>query len=170
MPKFGGDHGDHVYKRIVPIYCDNVISEQEKDTMLVEKLYNEREAILCLCMNAARTVLQNGHRLDLPNDTSAELEQYKQENSCVRQFFVECCVPRDSCKDEITTTRLLNAFNNWTREYGDGFQYSAVNFRKEVELYTRLPKEQVRKKYHGDWYYPLTLSDDAKKICHAFMS
>lgn len=168
LPKFGGDHGEHVYQRIVPIYCGNVIPEQAKDPMLVEKLYAEREAILCLCMDAARTVLQNGHKFDLPSSTASELEKYKQENSCARQFFVECCVFRDNCKDGVTTTRLLNAFNNWTRENGDGFQYSAFAFRKEVELYTE--KKDVRHKYNGDWYYPLTLTADAKKLCHAFMS
>lgn len=170
LPKFGGDHGDHVYKRIVPIYCGNVIPEQEKDPMLVEKLYSEREAILCLCMDAARAVLQHGHKFDLPDDTAKELEQYKQENSCVRQFFVECCVFRDSYKDGVTTTKLLNAFNNWTYGNGDGFQYSAFAFRKEVELYTGLPKEQVRHKYCGDWYYPLTLNDSGKNLCKPYMS
>lgn len=170
LPKFGGDHGDHVYKRIVPIYCGKVIPEQEKDPMLVEKLYSEREAILCLCMDAARTVLKNGHKFDLPDGTAAELEQYKQENSCVRQFFVECCVFRDNCKDGVTTTRLLNAFNNWTRENGDGFQYTAAAFRKEIQLYTGLPKEQIRHKYCGEWYYPLTLNAEGKNACRAFMS
>lgn len=170
LPKFGGDHGDHVYKRIVPIYCGNVIQEQEKDPMLVEKLYSEREAILCLCMDAARTVLQNGHKFDLPDDTAAELEQYKQENSCVRQFFVECCVFRDSCKDGVTTTKLLNVFNAWTSEHGDGFKYNAVSFRKEVEMYTGLPKEKIRSVYGGSYYYPLTLKEDTAKAYYWIVS
>lgn len=170
LPKFGGDHGDHVYKRIVPIYCGNVISEQDKDPMLVEKMWSEREAILCLCMDAARTVLHKGHKFDLPSNTSVELEQYKQENSPVRQFFVECCKIRSDYKDEITTTRLLNAFHNWTIGNGDGFRYSAQDFRKEIELYTGLPKEQIRHKHCGDWYYPLTLTEEGKKQCNAFMT
>lgn len=170
LPKFGGDHGDHVYKRIVPIYCGNVIPEQEKDPMLVEKLYSEREAILCLCMEAARTVLQNGHKFDLPNDTAAELEQYKQENSCVRQFFVECCVYRDSCKDGIGTSELNQAFNNWVVAEGDGYKLTPQQFKLEVANYLAVPAKQVRRKYHGKWFYPLTLQEPAKRVYGAYLT
>ncbi len=168
LPKFGGDHGDHVYQRIVPIRCDHVIPEQEKDAMLVEKMFAERQAILCLCMRAAREVLQNGHKFDLPAGTAAELEEYKAENSCAVRFFRECCKMRESCQDGIGTNELRRAFENWTLEEGDGYKLSPQQFRQEVADYLGISTKNVRQKYHGKWFYPLTLSEPASRAFAAF--
>ena len=55
--------------------------------MLSEKMYAEREAILNICMHAARDFLKNGRIFDMPEKLAAELEAYKQANSPARRFF-----------------------------------------------------------------------------------
>lgn len=162
LPKFGGDHGDHVYNRMVLIPCNNVIPADKRDPLLLSKMYAEREAILCLCMDAAQTFMKNNQKFQLPNDTAKELEAYKQENSPVRQFFVECCEFRTNCRDGITTSTLLRIFNVWTDEHGDGYHFKPTTFLKELELYTGLKKKDLKRKYNGNYYYPLTLTQEIK--------
>ena len=148
----------------MPISCDNVIPADKRDPLLLSKMYAEREAILCLCMDAAQTFMKNNQKFQLPNDTAKELEAYKQENSPVRQFFVECCEPRNNYTDGITAAKLLDVFRQWTAEVGDGYTPSAQAFCKELELYTGLPKKELRRKVCGIYYYSYTLTQTAKQI------
>ena len=46
LPKFGGDDGKWVYDRIMVVDCPNVISKEQQDKQLLEKMYAERRGIV----------------------------------------------------------------------------------------------------------------------------
>ncbi len=161
LPKFGGDH---VYNRFVLIACNNVIPPEQRDPMLSEKMYAERDAILNICMHAARDFLKNGRTFDLPENLAAELEAYKQENSPVRRFLAECCTIRQSgsYRDGITCRRLRVYYNEWAADNGDGFTVSPADFKQEVARFVNVPANQVVRIYNGNRFFPITLNDTAK--------
>lgn len=163
LPKFGGDQGDHVYNRFVLIACNNVIPPEQRDPMLSEKMYAEREAILNICMHAARDFLKNGRIFDMPENLAAELEAYKQANSPARRFFAECCTIRQNgYRDGITCKKLRVYYNEWAADNGDGFTLSPADFKQEVARFANVPVNKVVHLYNGNRFFPITLNDAAK--------
>ncbi len=91
LPRFGGDKGDHVYNRMILIECSNIIPEKKQDRDLLHKMYAECEGIVLQAVLAARQVVTNGYKLDIPAKAIENAEQYKIDNSPIAQFYYECC-------------------------------------------------------------------------------
>ena len=67
LPKFGGDDGKWVYDRIMVVDCPNVISKEQQDKQLLEKMYAERRGIVKKAVKALQTVIANGYRFTEPD-------------------------------------------------------------------------------------------------------
>jgi len=77
---------------------------------------------------------------------------------------------RETCQDGIGTNELRRAFENWALEEGDGYKLSPQQFKQEVADYLGIPAKYVRQKYHGKWFYRLTLSEPASRKFAAFLT
>lgn len=167
LPRFGGDKGPHVYERFVIVRCDNVIPEEKQDKQLLEKMYAEREAIVVLAVGAVRKVIANGYRYDIPECCEANNLAYQLENSAVRTFYEECCCERPSGKitDSCTTAKLHKVFNEWCKDNNNGHTFSARDFRKEIaDFLANGDIKSIEKKSNGNYYYPFTLTIEAKEL------
>jgi phage/plasmid-associated DNA primase len=161
LPNFGGDKGSHVYERFVPIPCNNVIHKDKQDATLLEKMFAESEAIINdRWIPAARQVIENGYRFDIPAVSVEALEQYKVDNSPVITFFTEYCKmrePGDTYSDGYTCVSIYNAFTIWYRdEYSGRTPVSKQAFRKEISDYLKLANIEKRKSKSR--YYIFTLN------------
>jgi len=92
LPAFSGDKGEHVYERIIVIRCTNAIPKEKQDSLLVEKMYEEREAIVSMAMRAAHSVVVNGYRYDIPDSCLASRE-YKHFQKWAKVEMGELSVP-----------------------------------------------------------------------------
>lgn len=169
LPHFGGDHGKHVYDRIIVLECRNVIPPGRQDRTLLDKLYAEREAIVNMAVHAARDVVANGYAYDIPDACAQANAGYQNENSSVRAFVTECCEDRQQGKyDAFTAKAVYTAYCDWCRDTQGGHAVSRFLFRREVaEMLGIAPEDVVVHKRHGD-YYPFTLTAAARKEfgCH----
>lgn len=168
LPKFGGDRGNWVYNRIIPFHCPNVIPPEKQDKTLLDKMFAEREAIVCKCVESARKVVENGFRFDIPNECTAELEKYKVNNSPCLQFFEECCImrPDDKIRDKCGTSRIHKAFGEWCKANTSRYVPTPQAFRREVAQYIGVTENAMVKTMHGVRYYIFTLTDEAKQEYH----
>lgn len=170
LPKFGGDRGEHVYNRIVTVRCDNVIPPEMQDKSLLEKMYAEREAIICYAVSALKTVIENGFRFDIPEVCREEKERYKVENSPVLSFYEECCCDRKIDnkgrfeKDNCTCSMLYNVFSAWCKDNGK-CTISKQRFRQELsDNYSNGNISALEIKMgSGMRYYSFTLTKEAKE-------
>ncbi|HNX65079.1 MAG TPA: phage/plasmid primase, P4 family [Oscillospiraceae bacterium] len=164
LPKFGGDRGEWVYNRIIPFVCSNVIPENEQDKEITDKMYAERETIIFKAMHAAKQVIDNGFKYDIPECCQAVKDDYRIENSPTLQFYYECCQQRmGSIKDNCTCSKVYKVFQAWCKDNSRGFCPSVREFRKELsELLTDGDVKKLEIIKEGIRYYAFTLKLEVK--------
>ncbi len=165
LPKFGGDRGEWVYDRILTFKCSHVIPPEEQDKFLLDKMFQEREAVVYWALLAFRQAYQNGCRFTIPQESRGLLEEYKKLNSPVIQFYEECCMDRPAGKtDKCTTKKLHDVFKAWCRDNsGGGYCCTPQKFREELSAFLKVPESQLTKKVQGQHYYSFTLTAQAKQ-------
>ena len=166
LPKFGGDNGPWVYERIMVVVCDNVIPKDKQDKTLLEKMYAEREGIIRKAVKALQQVIKNGYRFDEPPGVTAMRENYKNENSSVFIFFVDCMTHRPEGRicDSCTTGKVFKVYRSWCKNNNCGFAENERDFRKQLSLLLGGEFSDVTVKRNGFSYYrDYTLTLDAKQ-------
>lgn len=134
-PKFGGDRGEWVYDRMVFIDCDNVVPAGERDRLLLDKMYAEREGIVRKAVMALKRVIDNGYSYDVPASSDHSLEAYKWENDTVTLFCDDCVQYRaegDPINDEATTKRMFDVYREWCHENANGHNESKRVFTQRM--------------------------------------
>lgn len=159
LPRFGGDKGDHVYERFIIMNIEHSIPEEDRDPLIAEKMFSEREAIINQLLPELQTVIKNGYRYDIPYDAQRAVEDYKTENSPVRQFFDECCELRSSIEFEAervqTQGGIYEIFQQWYAvNVGIRAKVSAQTFKKEIMNHLHYPtlESMTLRKAHGRYY------------------
>ena len=172
LPKFGGDKGEWVYKRIIPFKCSHVIPEEQQDKQLSDKMFKERETIVYRAVMAARKLIENGYRFDIPEECDQALKEYELSNSPSIQFFEECCRirPKGEIRDNCTTRRIHEAFRQWCFDNSGSYVPKVPAFRKEIAGHIGCDESMLRRQLHGYWYYVFTLTDEAKQAYGMFDS
>ena len=169
MPRFGGDKGEHVYRRMIVLTCNNVIPEEQQDGMIVEKMYAEREAIVYEAVCAFRKIAESGTpKLTIPQKCTNCLERFKIENNNVLMFLEECTQPIDEnkftaeFKQPVTTGAVYRCYTYWAKNSGEKTVNRQV-FRSIIANYYKLQKStEIDRKYNGNWYYRFfTLTQNA---------
>lgn len=141
LPKFGGDKGEHVYKRMVIIPCDNVIPEEKQDRQLIKKLYAEREGIVYNAVMALKTYVDSGKKFAIPQKCSELREQYKVQNDNVLQFLEECTQPREvdmPNKSKITAAVVYDIYKNWAKSNGE-YMHKKSDFCRSIQTKYNAP-------------------------------
>ena len=165
LPNFGGDRGSWVYERIIPIKCDNVIPRAEQDARLLDKMFEERAAIIAdVLIPAAKRAINNGYRFTVPAVCADILEKYKKDNSPAVSFYSECCEIRkadDPCKDRFTCAEVYTCFVGWySVNYSGHTAISKNTFRKEIAAYLNTDTDDIVVKKRNNYYYIFTMKAD----------
>lgn len=164
MPKFGGDKGKHVYERMILIPCNNVIPENERDSTIVDKMFEERRGIMVLLVNALKRFINRGYKFIIPEECKFENEKYKIENSSVLKFYNECCCERIKAKDNCTTARMYEVFKAWAKSAGE-FAPTKQNFWKELaDNFADGDKNKLVKTIQGIQYPIFTITKETKEM------
>jgi len=153
LPKFGGDKGIHVYSRIIPLRCDNVVPEHMRDGNLLDKMYSEREYIIKLCVEGLKQVISNGYKYDIPDEALQELEKYKIDNDSVLQFIDTCCELKENRafeKDEPTKGQIYQMYVQYCQINNIGYCESNRNFNKILQ---ENDLGDIKKTHGGNEYY-----------------
>ncbi|MDD7278614.1 MAG: phage/plasmid primase, P4 family [Oscillospiraceae bacterium] len=163
LPRFGGDKGDHVYNRMALIECNNVIPPEKQDHNLLSEMYSERESIVYMSVMAAREVVANGYKLDIPETVFKNIEEYKVSNSSIAQFFYECCEindrpPKYGCE----TSVFVKTFRNWYMANVGRNPPSTQILNKELMKLADYDKSELIKKYDGNRFYQFILTEAAQ--------
>lgn len=145
LPKFGGDDGPWVFARICPILCENVIPEAERDSMIVQKMYAEREGIIYKAIMALLEVIENGYKLSEPQCVIDARAAYSKDNSIVSEFANECLKERDTIPASNCTSfnEVYRIFTMWCRTNNNGHTLSKKDFKNGLARHFDTTEEQV---------------------------
>lgn len=162
MPKFGGDKGKHVYRRMIIIPCNNAIPKEEQDPLLIEKLCAERESIIYNAVLALKAFIANGFHFVIPNVSEAARQEYMHMNDTVAMFLDEfATIPADA-KHRTSTSVAYTAYKAWARESNE-YAYSKSDFKKAVARYYNTDESDVIQIYSGTRYFPFSLTPEAQR-------
>lgn len=164
-PLFGGDRGQWVYDRMLFINCGDPIPKDKQDPLILDKMYNEREAIAAAAIVALKTAIKNHYTFTESMESKKALTAYKAENDIVQEFFINCCVMRKDykCNDNITQQALFNAFLTWARNCNYRSLPSLREFRRSLSEFVGVDIKDLERKSNGKRYYIYTLNEEMKR-------
>ena len=164
LPLFGGDKGEHVYKRWIVIPCKNAIPEEMQIKDLQDRMYAERDSFCIKALQAFQKAVANNYTFSIPASCQTANDEYRRKNSVVRTFIEECCEPfnRDTCTKEQTTGKLWATFKTWC---ADGLYYTPgkAEFRKELSLIAGVDESDLENHTKDGNFYPYVVTIDALK-------
>lgn len=132
IPKFGGDDGTWVYDRIISLQCHNIIPEEKRDPLLLEKLYAERSGVMYKAIQAAKSVVERGYKYTEPKSQAEMRAQYRSDNNSVLSFLHECCEMGDgSTNTWCSAQTLYRIYSRWCSDNGRRPK-SSREFRNQI--------------------------------------
>lgn len=125
MPYFGGDRGEWVYERIIPIFCKNRIPKEKQDSRILEKMWAEKNQILNEVLIFLKKLINDNYKITLPQNVLEYREKYEIENNPLLSFIDECC---EELEEEMIPSKrdkksfFKQAFYKWCdiNNYGKG--------------------------------------------------
>ena len=91
LPYFRGDRGKHVYERFMIVRCPNIIPKEKRDPQLLDKLLNEKEAIVSVAIEYLKQAIERGYQFTESEFMTCERDDYEIENNSLLCFVSECC-------------------------------------------------------------------------------
>lgn len=164
-PHFGGDTGDHVYRRMIFVDCPNKIPEEKQDKNLLNKMKLECVGIVRKWVLALKTTIDAGYNYNIPEKSKQILNDFKIENNSVLSFISECVIKRPTSKlDSCTTKKMYDVYKEWCKDNNSGYAEGKQSFKK---LFTehfgyKTPNDAVVRT-DNTYYRDYTLSLDAKE-------
>jgi len=101
--------------RIVIIYTDNPLSEEEKDPSIKERLTQERDKVLEFLLWCMWRLQQKGWRIKR-RDREEVRELLERARFPLAPWIEECCIEDDLLREK--RERLYNSYVEWARESG----------------------------------------------------
>ncbi len=150
--KFGGDSGDHVWERFIPIETTNIIPPEKRDKNLVKHMLEEKEYIISKALKMFKRVVENGYNYTIPDSVLKTREKYRIDHESVKKFIKECTeiVIREPDPADPTTGQFYSIYQNWVKAnnlYDEGHSKFREIMLKETK------KEKPKKTYGGNTYY-----------------
>lgn len=108
---------DGIWRRLLLVPFDVQIPKEERDPLLVQKLFEERAGILNWAIDGLLDYLENG--LQEPDMVLAATQEYRDESDPVGTMLAECAVVTGSEQDFMPAKDLIEAFQFWLEEKGE---------------------------------------------------
>ncbi len=169
FPKFGGDNGQWVYDRIIPVKCENVIPKDKQDKKLLEKLYSERAGIAHKAIMAFTRAIANGYNFTEPQSVIDARNKYMCENNTVISFFNDCMVPISGeavvhgYDTRLTVTNVYKAYKAWCDDNNHGHAKNYREFCDDISNYLgRSWSDITVHQNKGTFFRDYTLSEEVR--------
>lgn len=177
LPKFGGDNGQWVYDRILPVECPNVVPEALRDPVLLDRMKGEASAIVWMAITFYKDAVKRGYRFFEPEEAAVTRAEYKRTNNTFDAWFEDCCIEvahpgsdeEASCVREWEASRnqpsckkIYSHYASWCKRYENGFKLSYAGFKAEVE--SKYGRGYAMKRPSGMVFKDFCLNDASKNI------
>lgn len=150
LPKFGGDNGQWVYDRIIPLESKYVVPEEKRDRTLQDKLQAEASGIAVLAITHLKDAIKRGYKFAEPDESAEIRKKYKKSNNTLDLWFSECCVDVHNAQepDDIKTVaefvtnksarfpscnQMYLHYAEYCKRYEKGYCLSKQSFKEEIE-------------------------------------
>lgn len=150
IPKMPKD--DAVYDRMLIIKCNNVVTKEERDPKLMDKLLEEKEYIVSLCMKHLRNLIDRDYVYDMCEAVETEITDYIAGNDDVYQFFGDTFVASTGN----TRIKMRDAYDKYIQWRKDNGYKSMPAKYKDFTTKVQEKYLKARIKPDGTKRYPMT--------------
>ena len=148
LPRFGGDDGKHVLKRMMIFQCPEGVPEAQQDSDLLDKMESEAPYIVAWALSYLPGVIKRGYRFTQLADADAARKSYQMQNSSVGRFLAECCIDVNRPRDEVeraqvqswrgsfnkpTIKAIYEVYKDWHRDYENGNPLSYTVWKDKLQ-------------------------------------
>ena len=123
--------------RLIPFEVE--IAEEKQDAKLLDKLLQEREAILAWAIRGGLAWQNDG--LGIPAAVKDASQAYRDESDVIGRFFDDCCILESGHQTQASL--LYQAFRNWCERNGEK-GYAANKFGAMVSKEKQLDRIRTR--------------------------
>ena len=127
---------DGIWRRVLLVPFDVQIPEAERDEKLIEKLWEERSGILNWLIEGLKSFLEGG--LQEPAQVLDATQEYRADSDPIGSFLGDCCVVSGSSEDFLSARELIDGFNLWLDQRGEGMwgqRTVSLKFKAEAGRY-----------------------------------
>ena len=167
LPQFGGDHGEWVYHRFLPIPCDRVIPPEKQNKFLIPMLMEEKDAIFRKGLTALQGVIGRGFAFTEPAAVRARRNEYRLTDSPCAAFVTECMAEKGqpgACRLDYVISQVYQVYKRWSLDSGINY-LSRRLFREGVaEALGTTGSKVLVKKEAGMCFRDRTLTEEAVRL------
>jgi putative DNA primase/helicase len=109
---------DGIWRRVLLVPFDVQIPPEERDEKLGEKLWEERAGIFNWLVEGLLQALEGG--LAEPKEVLEATDEYRADSDPIGTFLRECCVVSGDPADFVTSRNLMDGFNLFLDQKGEG--------------------------------------------------
>lgn len=151
-PKFSGKKENAIYERFLIAPCTHVVKENEQDPELLNKMLNEGEYIVSLCIQHLLDLKNRHYKFITSEKMNKALDHYKVMNNSLLQFVEECCDIDDMLLKEnrVTFPKFRRYYQRWCNETGV-MKMALTN--DNMELYLNMKYGTEKKRSNGYYYW-----------------
>ena len=102
--------------RLIVLLFNHSIPKEKQDKDLLKKLWNERDSIFTLAMQALKNLHERNYRFTVPAESSEFIKSFVNRNNSLQMFLQDCCVFGE--KYRIHNTDLMRAYTNYCTQNG----------------------------------------------------
>lgn len=127
LPTFGGDKGEWVYARMLPIVCKNVIPKEKRDPMLFDKMMLEKNTIIKKALEALDRLIEKNFDIERTEEMKQILKRYETTNNTLLSFISECCVTSAETNVKTKRSTFNKCYDSWCKINNSGKGKLGIN-------------------------------------------
>lgn len=119
--------------RIRVLLFNNSIPPEKQDKRLADELWNERDSIMTLALQAVQRLIKHNFEFTLPEDSKKFLDSFTLRGNVLGGFLDDCCILDPVVR--VFNTELYNAYSAYCKRNG----LDAVSRQVLYELLSGIP-------------------------------
>lgn len=151
-PKFSGKKEKAIYERFLIAPCTHVVEESKQDPELLNKMLEEGEYIVSLCIEHLQNLRKRHYKFITSEKMNKALERYKVMNNSLLQFVEECCEIDNMLLKEnrVILPKFRRYYQRWCSE--SGIMKMALT-NDNMELYLNMKYGTTKERSNGYYYW-----------------
>lgn len=110
LPTFKDDKGDHMFERMLIIPCENPLPEEKRDSNMIDKLLDEKSAIINWALEGLKRLINNNFKFSRCRASEKNIEEYRLTVDSVYRFIQTNYVITHKHSDVISKSAFDEAY------------------------------------------------------------
>jgi len=113
LPTFKDDKGDHMFRRMLIVPCEHVLSEAECDGTLETRIYTEKTAIMNWALEGLKRLLNNNLKFSHCSASEMVIDEYRMTVDSLYRFIQTNYVITHKSADIISKSEFDEAYSTY---------------------------------------------------------